>query len=270
MSKLGIAAALAAALGGAGYTVHRVYAAPSPVAAPASASASASTPSSLFSVHAARHARHFAATSAPPALPPTGASASTANGTPVNTCATLAAHMTSVISQYKGSAATISITSSELEKALAHNDGNTHVFFVAGSNGGAIGDDLPDLEQQCADEGWSQAMIDCLSSMGSGSDQELATCQTMSGGDTNLAPPTAAQLAAVTDDSCAAVGSHLLALATGAFGSDTVTGDVIAAMNAELAAKNPIATICETTGWPESQRRCLAAVSESDQAFACR
>jgi RNA polymerase sigma factor (sigma-70 family) len=271
MSKFGIAAALAAALGGAGYAVHRVYAAPHDArvhgASPAGASSSASP---LFSVHAARQARHVAATTAPPALPPTTASSGTT--ATANTCATLAAHMTSFVSTYTGSAVPLAMTKAELSAALGSGAADRHIFFVAGSN---LADDpvdgMGDIEQQCIDGKWPQAMIDCLSSMGS---DGACTAFSDNNGSNNVAVagPTEAQLAAVTDASCTAVGAHLLSLATASMpaeGSDTVMGGVVAALNAQLAADNPIATVCETMAWPESQRRCLAAATESGQEFTC-
>jgi hypothetical protein len=276
MLKLGIAAAFAAALGGAGYAVHRAHAAPSNSVATATSSSPSSSPSSssLFSVH--RQARHFAATTAPPALPP---GTSTTTTPPVNTCATVAARMTSFASTYTGSAAPIAMTNEQLQAALASTDTSigsgtsyTHVFFVAGGDAGAGTGSAADIEQQCIDQSWPQAMIDCLSSLG-GSDETCTALQERSGSDAAVAGPTDAQLAAVTDSSCAAVGTHLLSLALAsqpAAGSDTVTGGVVAAMNAQLAANNPIATMCETQSWPESQRRCLAATTTSDQSFACR
>ncbi|HEX4455153.1 MAG TPA: sigma-70 family RNA polymerase sigma factor [Kofleriaceae bacterium] len=273
MSKLGIAAALAAVLGGAGYAVHRVYAAPRDASVHSASPSGAASSSPLFSVHAARQARRFAATSAPPALPPATTSASS-TASAANTCATVAAHMTSFVSSYAGSAVPIAMTGAELRAAMAGSgDSHTHVFFVAGSNATADAvTGMTDVEQQCLDQDWSQGMIDCLSSLGS---DQSCTAYYDSSESSNLAVagPTEAQLAAVTDASCAAVGSHLLSLATAALpadGSDTVMGGVVAALNAQLAAQNPIATVCESTGWSESQRRCLAAVSESDQALACR
>jgi RNA polymerase sigma factor (sigma-70 family) len=281
MSKLGIAAALAAALGGAGYTVHRVYAAPHDATSTSASSSSSRSPlssSSLFSAH--RQARHFAATAAPPALPAVPATAAMAATT--NTCATVAAHMTSVVSSYSGSA--VAMTNEQLQAALANagtttNFGGsgmtyTHVFVVGGpdAGAGAGAGSATDIEQQCIDEHWPQAMIDCLSSVG-GSDQACTAFEQRSGSDAAIAGPTDAELAAVTDTSCAAVGSHLLSLAFAtqpAAGSDTVTGGVVAAMNAQLAADNPIATVCESESWPESQRRCLAAITDGDQAVACR
>ena len=270
MSKLGIAAALAAALGGAGYTVHRVYAAPHDAASPLVSSPSRSplsSSSSSFSAH--RQARHFAATAAPPALPP--ASATVAS---TNTCATVAAHMTSVVSSYAGSA--VEMTNEQLQAALASTKSglgsgmSTQVFFVAGPAGAGTGS-AADIEQQCIDQSWPQAMIDCLSSLG-GSDQTCMAFEDHTASDAAIAGPTDAELAAVTDTSCNAVGSHVIALATAAMpaeGSDTVTGGVIAALNAQLAADNPIATVCEAESWPESQRRCLAAVTTNEQTIAC-
>ena len=181
--------------------------------------------------------------------------------------------MTSFVSTYTGSAVPIAMTRSELRTALGSGDRHTHVFFIGGSNAGADAvDGLADIEQQCIDENWPQTMIDCMSSLGS---DGACTAFHESEGSSNVAVagPTEAQLAAVTDVSCAAVGSHLLSLATAAMpseGSDTVTGGVVAALNAQLAAENPIVTVCETQSWPESQRRCLAAVTTPDQAFACR
>ncbi len=274
MSKLGIAAALAAALGGTGYAVHRVYAGPHDASVhPASPSPVASSSPSLFGVHATRPARHFAATAAPPALPPSATSASSTAGA-ANTCATIAAHMTSFVSSYAGSDA-VTMTSAQLHAAIANNgsgDGHTHVFFIGGSN--APGDavkGLTDIEQQCIDENWSQGMIDCLSSLGS--DHSCTAYYDNDESNVAVPGPTEAQLAAVTDTSCAAVGAHLISLATAALpaeGSDTVMGDVVAALNAQLVAQNPVATMCESMGWSESQRRCLAAVTESGQAPACR
>ncbi|HEY3804850.1 MAG TPA: sigma-70 family RNA polymerase sigma factor [Kofleriaceae bacterium] len=276
MTKIGIAAALTAALAGTGYAVHRAYA--------ADGSAITSSHANVASTTTTHHHRAVAPLSigrahashsvpAPPSLPATAATAAIAGA---NTCASVAAHLAS-LSTIEGSASgTFQLTREQVEK-MQQAMGSNAMIVVEGS-ASSMAEATAQLEaglgdhvaEQCELEHWPQELIDCLSTIDSAF--AAVTCTANMPDDDDAAGPTPAELAAVTDTSCPAVAAHMATLVAIPVPTDRVDIPTVV-INQMNAVMGKLATViepaCESGDWPEHLRRCIAASSSSDEMSGC-
>ena len=178
MSKIGIAASLMAALGGAGYAVHRSYAGSSSAHAEqrsTSASSSSSThvaSNSQAAIDAvvSRHARLAFSASVPPSLP----AAVPPSHAPYD-CAAAASHITTLTQSTMVQSPPVKLTRDQVEKMrTAFAAAGQEMLVIDGSGSGMPSDEEMSatistqfsghMEQQCQSEHWPQALIDCLAS----------------------------------------------------------------------------------------------------------
>ncbi|HEY1814598.1 MAG TPA: sigma-70 family RNA polymerase sigma factor [Kofleriaceae bacterium] len=277
MTKIGIAAALTAALAGTGYAVHRAYAADG--SAITSSRASAATATAMTHHHRAgvplsigrAHAPH--SVPAPPSLPATTAAPALAGA---NTCASVAAHLASLSTIEGTSSGTFQLTREQVEQMQQAMGSNT--MIVVEGSASSLADATAQLEaglgdhvaEQCELEHWPQELIDCLSTIDSAF--AAVTCAASMPDDDDAVGPTPAELAAVTDTSCPAVAAHMATLVAVQVPADRVDIPTVV-INQMNAAMGKLATViepaCESGDWPEHLRRCIAASSSSDEMSGC-
>jgi len=267
MLKIGIASALVAALAGTGYAVHRSHADRSMTSASQAVAPRSSSTAAAMAANMpwARHAHAVHAVSLPPALP----TAAAAGHAPYD-CAAVARHLGSLAPQMSSSTS-ITMTPDQVEKLRAAL-GSGQMFVVEGS-GELPGSDAMEaafgnnLEQQCKDEHWPQSLIDCLASVR----DMFATAECSQGAPPGIDGPTAEQLAAVTDDGCKAVATHVAGTITVRVPLvDGVPMTVINSMNDQVTGiADQIAATCADDEWAESLRRCLAASTSPEMMATC-
>ncbi len=272
MSKIGIAALLMAAVGGTGYAVHRVYASHSATQVAASAR-STSAPAQLRP-HAStgmasfKHGRVARSASAPPALPA---------GSAAYDCAAAAAQLATLTTQLDVNQPSVHMTRDQVEalRAAYAAAGDPDGMIVIEDHGGSgnpmatVSAQLDgNMEHQCLAEHWPQTLIDCLAT----ADDIWSTMQCSHDGSA-ADGPTPEQLAAVSDTSCPAVAKHVASIIMPALppvDPNDVPSLVIAEMNAQMAElPTQIEATCASANWSETFRRCMAAVTSTDELAAC-
>ena len=267
MLKLGIAASLVVALAGTGYAVHRSTMSPSSGASSSSASSRTVAQGDRTPGAAASRTRVTSA-SVPPALHNVVA----ANQGP-NTCASVAKHLAALASATVVDPTPVAMTPDQVGHLQATLGSDVVVVVktdheptdadAAQAGGG-------NTEQQCLDEHWPQATIDCLATV---DDLWNIAARCSHGSPTDGPAPVA--IAAVTDASCPTVGAHYATLVTPslptATDTDPMTALVLARIAAELADFAPqIEASCISSDWSESMRRCVIASSSMDQLASCQ